>query len=315
MLMTNAMNSANFGLTACLENRCLFSRFVSYGPPETFEWSGGYDWEELVHQMETCSTVEHLVQWCDTIDPKMPPLDLGYISNIRLTHDVEFVDGRTQIPMDIQVRWHFNPNYLSQMIAVSRNITTYFFHFKVRNPFLITTQGDGRCFLMAAARLLFGPICNIERRTSELRVRLVVEGLRNKDHYLSHLDMGMGIANYTCESSVPEMYAAFSGVEEEGLDAADTPLVYYATMLNYRKKFAEAGIWQFHQLANIVGAPVISIYPTVTATSEFMMQMRKLYHRVIYPEDPGRVLPHLAIMWIRSSDAVMSVNHFVSVVS
>lgn len=182
---------------------------------------------------------------------------------------------------------------------------------------LLETKGDGRCFLFAAARCLFGPHqAESEMRVAELRVRLVVEGLVNKDFYLDHYSLGIGLKEYSSSSTVPEMYATFSGVEE-GLDTSDVALVYYNTMFKYRRKYSEAGMWQFHQLANILGAPVISIYPLYPANvsgGELMKNMRKLYHRVIYQDDPGRSAAVIAIMWCKSTEEVYSVNHFVTVV-
>ncbi len=77
--------------------------------------------------------------------------------------------------------------------------------------------------------------------------------------------MCKGVHNYRMKSTVPEMLAFLSGAYTDSMDKDDTSLVYNNDIFGFRCLKAEASQFQFHQLANVIGAPIMSIYPIMEA--------------------------------------------------
>ena len=70
----------------------------------------------------------------------------------------------------------------------------------------IMTTGDGNCMCRALSRIHVGD----ESMHIELRVRMVIEGVINKKHYISHESLSRGAINCREEETIPYMYVTYS---------------------------------------------------------------------------------------------------------
>lgn len=170
------------------------------------EGVGAY-WHNLHVQLMSTNSFEELLQCVHSCAATLPRIDLN-ITNVRLTTDYRDPQSMNIIPWDILVR----------------------------NPFPIDTFGDGRCFLFAAARLLWGYADQM--RVEELRVRLVIEGVLNREWYLKHENLAIGLRKEDPLSmSVPDTYALMSGAYDDNNQLDDVPVIYNNMVFKYREKF------------------------------------------------------------------------------
>ena len=71
----------------------------------------------------------------------------------------------------------------------------------------VLTSGAGSCFYYSLSRLVYGD----ESHCKEMRVRVIVEGVRNMGLYLNHDYLCRGYDfPYGSETSLPEIYATHS---------------------------------------------------------------------------------------------------------
>jgi len=189
----------------------------------------------------------------------------------------------------------------------------------IRRPFPIKATPDGNCFSNAVSRLLFGT----QDFATEVRVRLIVEGVVHKALYLDNKYLESNLHNFTMPGGACTQLAVLSGAYGMGNTRDDVELIYNREMLEFCKDGAYASMWQCHQLAGMTGLTIMSIYPLYPAheagNASFLMT-RKLYNRVIpsphYYQQQRDDNPKLAIMWTPAAyHGNFNPNHFVSVVS
>ena len=161
-------------------------------------------WMVMLVEMGSFTEPESLIAWAYAAAITLPALKSN-LCNVRLQSDVVDKRARLIIPQDCAVR----------------------------NPFPIDTPGDGRCFLFAAARLIFGYAD--EMRVAELRVRIVIEGIKNKHEYLDHDFLARGMMGPDLMTPIPETYAALSGYYDEANNMGDLSLIYNNMLWNYRR--------------------------------------------------------------------------------
>ena len=161
-------------------------------------------WVSMMVEMGSFITPETLVAWAYAAAVELPRLHTN-ITNVRLDTDPLDERGQRMIPKDVAVR----------------------------NPFAIDTPGDGRCFLFAASRLIFGYAD--EARVAELRVRLVIEGFKNKHEYLDHDCLARGMAGPDLMTPIPESLALLSGYYDSDNTMGDIALIFNNMLWNYRR--------------------------------------------------------------------------------
>lgn len=193
-------------------------------------------------------------------------------------------------------------------------------HGPMEDPYPVNSTADGNCFVHAASRLFFGH----EGYAQELRMRMVLEGLRDPQSYVDHNNLVIGFFSFEKTNLGHDLGAVYSSLSEavgsDKLSAEDQKIpvkVFEHQMFLYRKKGAEAGGWAFHLLANVMQRPVLSCYPDIPATTEGFAMMRDTMTRIIYPFNPlYRDLPFGAIAWVATSPNTRQgqPNHFVAVV-
>ena len=120
-----------------------------------------FDFDSVHREIQNCATFSELEQYIDT-------LDLRQLSNL-------------EKPV-LQVRC----NAKVDKIAVQALPTD------APSGFLpIETTGDGNCFPWAVSRAIFGD----ESWHQEIRLRLVIEGVQNKSHYLNNDYLSLGVTH------------------------------------------------------------------------------------------------------------------------
>ena len=269
---------------------------------------------DMLVKMGSLTTPEDLIAWCYKKSKYLPAVERN-ITNVRLHTDVVDKRARLILPHDTLVN----------------------------NAFPIDTRGDGRCFLFAVSRLLFGYAD--EARVAELRVRIVIEGFVRKHEFMDHAFLARGMAGTDLLTSIPETLAELSGYYDDQNTMNDVSLIYNNMLWNYRRShevrtcnvtgtsqiqnhcslfhsctisLQEAGLWMFHIVANFFRAPIISTYPWMGAHKAgnlVMLEKRRIYNRIIYPREGGSNRPAVCIMWTRCDGKLNSEpNHFVPVV-
>lgn len=178
-----------------------FCRLVPRGDQN----SGDY-WNMVAGLMQSASSFEMLVGVASSVHASMPDIQLN-ITNVRLDTDPLDHKALHIVPWDVLVR----------------------------NPFPVDTKGDGRCFLFAAARLLFGYAD--ENRVVELRCRLIIEGIMNRDYYLDHGSMGRGLKGGPLQDDVTASYAAQCGATGDWVDLRDIGTIFNNLLFNYVKPY------------------------------------------------------------------------------
>lgn len=244
-----------------------------------------------------CTSFEELAQLCQSMSHDIPRLELTSFSNRSLNCDPvdEYADA--WLPVDC----------------------------RIRSPVPIRTKPDGSCFAQAASRLIFGT----PNRHVEVRVRLILEGVKNREYYTNHDELAFGIS-FPLTVDLSSYYCEMTGDSNELNTVRDVPLLY-ADILNYTKESSYASMWQVHQLAGVVKMPVMCVYPILPSHEHdnqlfrnFRMH-RAIYNRIICPVGPD-VTPvldtfNMAIMWTVTGNtyrsrphASINLNHFVPLV-
>jgi hypothetical protein len=248
------------------------------------EAESGLLFDTLAARLRSTTSFGHLEVVCKDIEPTLPPLYMDNFSNVRFDRDA--------------------PDTLAKILTPS--------DCGIKEPYCVRTSPDGSCFLHAASRMIFGH----ERRDTELRVRLVVEGVCNKERYLDETFLRIGAEDIDISSiaqDVVSVYALLCGQYDAVLTSNEE--VYKSEMFHYRLSTTYSSMWQFHQLACVLQRPVMSVYPYLDGAARGHNQMRDAYHRLIQPPSHNdRRKPYGVISWTVSDSSRKSPNHFVYVV-
>ena len=135
----------------------------------------------------------------------------------------------------------------------------------------VTVGSDGNCFPRCISRLIYGH----ENQHMEIRKRIVAEAVSNKHLYMDndHLNLGQSI-----ERDRTYMYYMYSQCYDAKKSLED---VYEAEVLTIKEKDAYMGLWQIHQVANVLKRPVGIVYP-----SQVRRDLREDCNRIFYPRGP-----------------------------
>ena len=174
----------------------------------------------------------------------------------------------------------------------------------------VYTTGDGSCLYHALSRVVYGD----EMHCNEMRVRIIIEGIKNMACYIDHDYLCRGYDfPHDNETRLPQMYVVYLNLAqfEKDLSNSDVIKYYEKEMFDMRQFSCESGIWQLHQAANVLGCVIQSIYPTVNAG---FTTLRNDYHRLILPANLDTVGSIVRIMWTKASYSSMRFGHFVPLV-
>lgn len=168
----------------------------------------------------------------------------------------------------------------------------------------VSILGDGNCFSRSVSTALYGT----ENFHQEIRTKIVVESIKNKNHYLdeSYLQCGTDFCND--HNTFAEMYATWSGqyVEDDSGFADLVEMIFEREIFDISRTRVHMGMWQMWAACNVIGRPICSVFPE-RGSNKF----RPNFHRMLVPIDVSmRRKQPLNIMW---TPVVPNgnINHFV----
>jgi hypothetical protein len=176
--------------------------------------------------------------------------------------------------------------------------------------FPLSTCGDGNCLPRASSILAFGH----ERFHTEMRVRIVMEAVLNKDRYLNGKYLQADAVKQH-KGDLTVIYAQYSKVYEKKTHLTLTPAVvediYCQEVMDVRLNMRYMGIWQLFQLRNVLNRSLFCAYPRKGYTP-----IRPDFHRTVRPwQSSDKETPVSGIMWtVMGNIEYYNPNHFVALV-
>lgn len=229
-------------------------------------------WSEIQTRMDNIHDYKSLENYVNTLD--LPPIEFNYKCK-KLKTDKEDVISKFLWPDDA-------PDLVP-----------------------IATEGLGSCFCCSISHLVFGT----QKRFTEVRIRIIVEGILHKARYLNNEHLYKGAMHRGQDYDIVGFYAltspAYNLVKFTGrMNEEITEKIYEMELLSVSKTHAWMGMWQVHMIANCLQQPIRTVYPCVN------MNVRDDYNRFVYPENVTNN-KELNIMWTSSNNVSFSIDHFV----
>ena len=185
-----------------------------------------FNWEQLRITLETKASFEDLSEYVKK-NP-IPFLDC-HVDQTLSEHD------RDQLDL---VALHYKPADAPQDL----------------NPCKI--GGDGNCFLRTLSFICF----HDESMHTEMRVRLVYEGVMNAKYYLNNRYLSRG-ANIIYRRAGPCKQLVMYSPVYIGQEEVNVEEIYKNEVPKVTRDAEYCGLWQLCQAANILHRPVVSVYP------------------------------------------------------
>ena len=235
----------------------------------------GVLWASVLTAMDECRDFNELIKLCTNLKDEMPQLKKRVKATFSRSDLIDTV-AQSEIPPD-------GPRQL----------------------FAVETNGDGNCMPRAVSKGYF----NTDEFHLELRARLVVEGVINRDSYLNDDCLERGATFLHHNADLPTVFTTFSEYYTPGqkITADSISCIYCLEIHSIARPATYMGLWQIAQASSVLGIPIHSIYP-VRGKS----QIRKDFNRMFFPlcysaeqdDEP------LVLMWtgLRSGSAPV---HFV----
>jgi len=167
----------------------------------------------------------------------------------------------------------------------------------------VYSSPDGSCFFNSLSRLCYGN----EMHAEEIRVRTIIEAVRNKSSYLDH--------NYLCryhhvghsrDAHLADIYMALGNQNLQGLGLEQ---FYEGEVLQLCGSGTYAGVWQFHQAANVINTPIQGIFPSGANS-----HVRQELNRKFFPMKVQERSSFVCIMWTKTHASLSLPNHFVPLI-
>jgi hypothetical protein len=237
----------------------------------------------MLNEMSMLTSWKSLLDYVRTYVEYVPVLPDTFF-DARHTLDTEDILSRSVIPVDVRI-----------------GMNTWF---------CISTSADGNCLPHVLSRYCYGH----EGHASEMRVRMVFEGVLNHRDYV---DSGL-LVKGSCfaETDVARLYAERTGQNLIGLDLSlpESVLgVFQLEMIDCCKAGTYCGLWALHVAANVLQRPINAWYPDIAEPE--LMPVRDFLHRAIEPfnafHSPN---PPATILWTKVSQQSLAFQHFVPVV-
>ena len=178
-----------------------------------------------------------------------------------------------------------------------------------QNVDLIKTLADGNCMCRSVSQ---GYIGN-DSMHLELRARIVIDGVINKKHYLSHDCLSRGATLCREGEPLPYLYVSYSDHYVNGQKITDNTVEYiYARKLHDCAKVnSYMGLWQIAIAANVLNITIQSVFPEGGDPV-----MRQDFNRLFFPVNstPENTSDKLMIMWTSVRPNCVP-SHFVPLLS
>ena len=153
-------------------------------------------WSDIFETMGRKNSFEDLKSYVDTL--ALPALDKNFKGLRQVSNDKRDNLAYSRVPNDVGV--------------------------DKEDLMPVLTSGAGSCFYYSLSRLVYGN----ESHCKEMRVRVIVEGVRNMGLYLSHDYLCRGYDfPYGTETSLPDIYATYSSCYNPSVDLNEEVVVEY----------------------------------------------------------------------------------------
>ena len=169
----------------------------------------------------------------------------------------------------------------------------------------VFTQGDGNCLCQALSKSFF----NTDEFHEEIRVRIIIEGILNKDKDLSDSCLERGATFIHGNADLPTVFATFSEFYTPGqkLTKDTVEAIYCMELQNCAKQNSYMGLWQLAQAASVFGVPIHTIYP-VRVECSIRNDFHRMFFLVEYPATNDDEPIVIMWTWVRPGTALV---HFV----
>ena len=168
----------------------------------------------------------------------------------------------------------------------------------------VAATGNGSCFFNTLSRLCFGN----EKHAIEMRVRIIIEAVRNKQRYLDNKYLSRGyVSPHAQNCHIAEMYMTYGSDNLQGFKDRET--FYKEEVMELRGTYAYSGVWQFHQAASVLDKPIKGVYPECAIS-----YLRKDMNRIFLPPQVKQNDSSVTIMWTKTQPHLAACNHFVPLV-
>ena len=168
----------------------------------------------------------------------------------------------------------------------------------------IKTLGDGNCLPRALSRAFY----DTDEAHIEVRVRIVIEGVLNREKYVTDQCLERGASFVHGNADLPTVFTSFSEYYTPGQRITQDTItcIYCLEVHSIAKIGSYMGLWQLAQASSVFGVPLHTIYP-VRGSS-----IRNDFHRIFFPLEypPERDDEPLVIMWTGMTQGSVPV-HFV----
>ena len=205
-----------------------FDRLVDSSDRLVNSFKESSEWNPVMHVLDKFNTYSELENYVESLLKKLlKPLKCAVSKFKPLKHSIDNV-AKLSIPKDC-----------------------------THNLIPVFTIGDGNCYPRSLSCAAFGN----DSRHVLLRAKIVVEGVYNKQRYLDNNYLSMGSNSLRTEGSYSEQYALFSGQYAHGNIEDIIESVYEKEMLEMSQKNTHMGMWQIWASTNVIGRPIMSIFP------------------------------------------------------
>ena len=226
------------------------------------------NWKGILRQLQNSSTYDELEETVNGVFEHIKPIE-------KIDHEVVF-----------------NPRFHKADMIASSNLPSD----GPQDVIPVTTRGDGNCLCRALSTAYFGT----ENRHIEIRARIVMEAIVNRNHYMDHRILSRGVQQQRLNSlheQLPVIFAKYSDFYRSGQVVTDDTVYYMFTTETHEcsKDGAYMGLWQLACAAQVFKIPIHSVFP-----SGGDEDMRGDFHRTFFPlrnADIREDRNPLIIMW------------------
>ena len=173
----------------------------------------------------------------------------------------------------------------------------------------IIIDGDGNCLPKSLSHCYSGS----DSMHLEIRARIVVHGLANKEYYTCQEYLSRGATNAR-EGKIPYTYVEYSDYYVNGQRITNNTLDYIYTreLHDCAKVGSYMGLWQLAQASTVLNIPIQSVFPDGTDQI-----MRQDFNRYFFPATSTNCnaseSDKLVIMWT-STQLNCTPNHFIPLI-
>ena len=170
----------------------------------------------------------------------------------------------------------------------------------------LSVYGDGNCL----TRTISVISCGNETKHEEIRARLCVEGVIHKEFYLDNDYLNL---DGKFEANLAEYLAivseAYNKVDTSNWNRSTIERIYEQEVLSLATPGQYCSMWQVYQAANVLGRPIVSIFPE-GMIEEYRSRSNRIVHPIRYYM---RQLDPVCLMWTKCPASSPIPNHFVPV--